>query len=74
MAQTSTHPALGFFTGRQLTPATAAALRVVGILAKWEERRRTRRGLGRLDPHLLKDVGLTPHDVAREMTRPMWRD
>lgn len=74
MTQAHTQTALGYLTGRQLTPATAAALRVVVLVVKWEERRRTRRGLKRLDAHLLKDIGLSRRDVERELARPVWED
>lgn len=74
MTQAQMHPALGYLSGRQLTPVSAAALRIVVALVKWEERHRTRRGLTRLDAHLLEDVGLTRTDVARELARPGWKD
>ena len=34
--------------------------------------RRERRALGDLDPHLLKDIGLTAHEARREARRPVW--
>jgi uncharacterized protein YjiS (DUF1127 family) len=33
----------------------------------------TRRTLGRLDPHRLRDLALTQEEVAREMAKPFWR-
>lgn len=36
-------------------------------------RRRQRRALADLDPHLLADIGLTAADVARECRKPFWR-
>ncbi|WP_071675384.1 DUF1127 domain-containing protein [Nioella nitratireducens] len=74
MAQAQINPALGFLSGRHLTPAASVALRVVVLLVKWQERRRTRRGLTRLDAHLLKDVGLTGADVQTELARWAWQD
>ncbi len=74
MTQAQINPALGFLSGRQLTPVAAVALRVVVLLVKWQERRRTRRGLTRLDAHLLKDVGLTESDVRAELARRAWDD
>lgn len=67
MTQTQTHAALGYLSARQLPPLTAMALGIVVLVAKWEERRRTRRALKRLEPHLLRDVGLSQDDVAREL-------
>ncbi len=34
--------------------------------------RRDRARLLLLDDHLLRDIGLTPHDAAREASRPFW--
>lgn len=36
------------------------------------ELKRQRIALTRLDDHLLKDVGLTPHEALREAERPYW--
>ena len=34
--------------------------------------KRTRLGLGRLDDHLLADIGLTRHEARTEASRPLW--
>lgn len=47
----------------------AAAVRVV----TWEARHRTRKGLKRLDAHMLKDIGLDPMTAQAEAARPFWR-
>ena len=39
----------------------------------WIERRRQRRALSELCPHLLKDVGIDPGLAAREIDKPFWR-
>jgi len=72
MTQTPSHTALGFLAGRQLTPVSAAALRVVVLLVRWEDRRHTRKGLKRLDDHLLKDVGISRSDAERELAARPW--
>jgi uncharacterized protein YjiS (DUF1127 family) len=36
-------------------------------------RRRDRRLLARLDPHLLRDIGLSPDDAQSEAAKPFWR-
>jgi uncharacterized protein YjiS (DUF1127 family) len=36
-------------------------------------RRRDRRLLARLDPHLLRDIGLSPEDAQAEASKPFWR-
>jgi uncharacterized protein YjiS (DUF1127 family) len=49
---------------------------VVGVfeqLAVWQDRRRQRLILARLDDRMLHDIGLTNADVDREITKPFWR-
>lgn len=41
-------------------------------LAEWRRRIAARRALSRLDPHLLRDIGLSDVDVSRECARPFW--
>lgn len=42
-------------------------------LALWAERRRSRRALERLPPHMLKDIGLEPWRAEVEWRKPFWR-
>jgi len=42
-------------------------------LRLWLARSRQRRTLSDLDDHLLRDIGLTPGDAARERTKRSWR-
>lgn len=72
MTQAQTHSALGFLSCRQLTPVSAAALRVVVLLVKWEDRRHTRKGLKRLDDHLLMDIGISRSEAERELSARPW--
>ena len=37
------------------------------------ERRRQRQALAELDPHLLRDIGIDPHEAMAEATKPFWR-
>ena len=49
---------------------------VVGVfeqVAVWQERRRQRFTLARLDDRMLRDIGLTYADVEGEITKPFWR-
>jgi uncharacterized protein YjiS (DUF1127 family) len=49
---------------------------VVGVfehLAVWQDRRRQRFTLARLDDRMLRDIGLTYADVEGEITKPFWR-
>lgn len=46
------------------------------ILATWRERIRSRWKLAQMaqeNPHLLKDIGLTKHQVETESAKPFWR-
>lgn len=36
-------------------------------------RRRDRQILAQLDPHLLRDIGLSSDDVRTEVAKPFWR-
>lgn len=46
------------------------------IIAIWSERIRFRWQLAqmaRANPHLIDDVGLTPHQVEAEIAKPFWQ-
>ncbi len=51
----------------------AGAIRVVEILLEWQGRASQRSHLAALGDHLLKDMGLSRADVAREASKPFWR-
>lgn len=40
--------------------------------AHWCAVWRSRRALSRLDPHLLRDIGLRDFEAAQEADRPIW--
>ena len=40
----------------------------------WRHRARARRALGKLDAHMLRDIGLSPLDANRECARHFWQD
>jgi len=42
-------------------------------LHTWHERILARRELAELDDYMLRDIGLTRTDVAREADKPFWR-
>mgnify|MGYP001549016919 FL=1 len=48
-------------------------LGVFDRLAVWQERRRQRFTLARLDDRMLRDIGLTYADVEAEISKPFWR-
>jgi uncharacterized protein YjiS (DUF1127 family) len=39
----------------------------------WRRRVRERRELARLDDRMLRDIGLSPSERARELDKPFWR-
>lgn len=58
----------------QRLPALATLL-VLGayLVAKFAERRRTRRHLINLDAHMLRDIGLSPDQARREADKHFWQ-
>lgn len=48
-------------------------LRLFDGLLSWQDRTRQRHQLAGLDDHLLKDIGLSRADVARESAKSFWR-
>lgn len=60
---------------RTIGPARLVArmLRVLEVVDGWLARRRQRLDLGQLDDRMLKDLGLSRADVAREAGKPFWR-
>ncbi len=57
-----------------LPPLSRLLVDVALMLADWDAHRRSRRALGRLDAHLLRDIGLSPDHVQAECAKPFWRD
>ncbi len=56
-------------------PPLSRALVALGLaVARWDERRRSRHALARLDGHILNDIGLTPDRARDEVEKPFWRD
>lgn len=48
-------------------------LSVLELLVTWQARAQERRLLLQLDERMLKDIGVTRADVAREAAKPFWR-
>ncbi|ETX28299.1 DUF1127 domain-containing protein [Roseivivax isoporae] len=69
------HHAQTSYLGRQsrLALPAAMALSVAVTLAKWSERRRSRRALAMLDDYMLKDIGLDRSAARREASRMFWQ-
>lgn len=53
--------------------AAQVAVRFAVLVTQWSRTYRTRKQLAHLSGHMLKDVGLTEQDAAREATLPFWR-
>lgn len=47
--------------------------RLTSAFSEVTARRRDRRLLAKLDPHLLRDIGLSPEDARAEASKPFWR-
>ena len=45
----------------------------VALIAQWVDRVRQRQALADLDDRLLRDIGITRLDAARECDKPFWR-
>ena len=50
-----------------------AVVGVFELIAVWQDRRRQRSTLARLDDRMLRDIGLTGADVDAELSKPFWR-
>ncbi|AAV94974.1 DUF1127 domain-containing protein [Ruegeria pomeroyi] len=67
-------PALMLLNASPRLPLIAAlAVRFAATVTKWEQNRRTRLNLGKLDDHLLRDVGLTRQAARDEAARRFWQ-
>ncbi|MEX0329743.1 MAG: DUF1127 domain-containing protein [Ruegeria sp.] len=70
----ATHtPALILLNDSPRLPLIAAlAVQFAAMVTKWEQRRRSRVNLGKLDDRLLRDVGLTRYQARNEVNRYFW--
>ncbi|MFN3662440.1 DUF1127 domain-containing protein [Yoonia sp.] len=57
----------------QLPVVAGLAVRFAVIVTTWDLRRRTRRHLHDLPPHLFNDIGLDCHTAIAEASKPFWR-
>jgi uncharacterized protein YjiS (DUF1127 family) len=47
---------------------------LAGLVRTWIERSRQRDALRELDPHLLRDIGISPEQARAEAGKPFWRE
>ncbi|MEM1362635.1 MAG: DUF1127 domain-containing protein [Pseudomonadota bacterium] len=52
---------------------TAQPKRRAALFGLWHARFRQRQTLARLEPYLLRDIGVTPQEAKREASKPFWR-
>lgn len=71
---TMTAPTLILSNVQPLPPVSRIAIALAQVVLTWDVRRTGRRALKHLDPHLLRDIGLTSQDAAIEAEKPFWRD
>lgn len=65
---------LNFLDRQSPLPLLATlAVRVAVTSSKWADRARTRKSLKQLDPHLLRDIGVTPDVADIEANKRFWR-
>ena len=73
MAQTNSVNALAYLQSRPLTPVATFAVYIAVVCVSWAERRRSRVALGKLEDHLLEDIGVTRAQARKEAQRPFWQ-
>lgn len=64
----------GLNLNRPMPLVSRALFSLALTVLAWETRRQTRVSLSRLDPHLLKDIGLSERAAALEAEKPFWQD
>ena len=67
-------PPQRYSTWAPTRPATSNPFAAVfSLLARWIERARQRQALAGLDDQMLRDIGITRVEAARECDKPFWR-
>ena len=56
-----------------LPPLSRALFWLAVTVASWQLRRRTRKSLGCLSPHLLADIGIDQIEAEIEIAKRFWR-
>ncbi|HEX9858654.1 MAG TPA: DUF1127 domain-containing protein [Paracoccaceae bacterium] len=66
-------PLIDLIPNRPLPPLSRLAFGLAHAVLTWETRRQGRLALARLEPHLLRDVGITVQEASIEAEKPFWR-
>ena len=73
MDRPASAPRNALFRTTQSMPVLALwAMTAAVYLVTWDHRRRSRAALTRLDPHLLRDIGVDFATAKQEADRPFW--
>ncbi|MEM9576794.1 MAG: DUF1127 domain-containing protein [Pseudomonadota bacterium] len=65
---------LAYLTAARNVPTLAyVAVEFAACVSKWATRRQTRRALRQLENWQLDDVGMTPLDAQREVSKAFWQ-
>lgn len=72
-ASTQTAPGAAIFAGGSPISLVDLAWRPFATVLAWQARISERAHMRALDDRLLKDMGLSRADVAREAAKPFWR-
>ncbi|MDQ1848061.1 DUF1127 domain-containing protein [Gemmobacter fulvus] len=68
-----TAPTLILSNARALPPVSRLIVLLAQTVLTWDLRRHGRRALRDLDPHLLRDIGLSEQSAAEEGAKAFWR-
>ena len=60
-------------TGHRIRATSGILSTLAGIFRLFTRRRRDRLNLSRLEPHLLRDIGLDADRASQECAKPFWR-
>jgi len=61
-------------TQAKLPLVAGLAVKFAVRVTTWDMRRKSRRALKRLGPHLLRDIGLDHATAQAEASKPFWQD
>lgn len=65
---------LSLLSAEQRLPALASMAVVFAVMVTtWDKRRKTRKHLSKLPPHLHKDIGVDVYTARAEATKPFWQ-